>query len=321
MTNDGYSRNTRLNAKFLARINRLNSLPILFTFCGKNDVSVGWQEKIPFYDTLSFHRHGGFHFWGMTDHGQVFNNSPWQPTFPNFSFFTRYRTNLSYPAFSNCSINDNPGNGTPSNGDPIGSINGHLDWNDNIVDTTNRWEITLKLKDLSTTYGSDMAPDSGTTDVTLRRLQAFSVPQGVRINWENRRYSVVVQQGSFPYDSGLITIPGVRVYKDSCHLAVWYTLDAVREHYVAPLQYALSQNYPNPFNPATLISYQLPVARNVRLVVYDLLGREVAILVNERKAPGNYEVRFDAGGLASGVYLCRLTAGSFVQTQKMILVR
>jgi hypothetical protein len=59
----------------------------------------------------------------------------------------------------------------------------------------------------------------------------------------------------------------------------------------------------------------------VRLVVYDLLGREVAVLVNERKQPGNYEVSFDASALASGIYLYRLTAGSFVQSQPMILLK
>ena len=83
----------------------------------------------------------------------------------------------------------------------------------------------------------------------------------------------------------------------------------------------LAQNYPNPFNPATVVGYQLPVASNVRLVVYDILGREVAVLVNEREGPGSYEARFDATGLASGVYLYRLTAGTFVQTRSMILVR
>jgi hypothetical protein len=59
----------------------------------------------------------------------------------------------------------------------------------------------------------------------------------------------------------------------------------------------------------------------VKLVVFDLLGREVAVLVNERKAPGSYEATFDANGLASGVYVYRLTAGSFVQSRKMVLVK
>jgi len=81
------------------------------------------------------------------------------------------------------------------------------------------------------------------------------------------------------------------------------------------------QNYPNPFNPTTVVSYQLPVASTVRLAVYDLLGREVAVLVNEKKSPGTYEVKFDAAGLASAVYLYRFMAGEFVQTKTLLLVR
>ena len=88
-----------------------------------------------------------------------------------------------------------------------------------------------------------------------------------------------------------------------------------------PEQFILSQNYPNPFNPTTAVGYQLPTASEVKLIVYDLLGREVAVLVNERKVVGSYEVKFDAAGLASGVYLYRLTAGDFVQTRKMVVIK
>jgi ligand-binding sensor domain-containing protein len=88
-----------------------------------------------------------------------------------------------------------------------------------------------------------------------------------------------------------------------------------------PVTYALQQNYPNPFNPTTVISYQLPAVSDVRLVVYDLLGQEVSTLVNERKAPGRYGVKFDATGLSSGVYFYRLQAGDFVQTRKFLLLR
>jgi hypothetical protein len=87
------------------------------------------------------------------------------------------------------------------------------------------------------------------------------------------------------------------------------------------LEAKLVQNFPNPFNPTTVVGYQLPVVSRVRLVVYDLLGREVAVLVNERKPAGNYTVAFNASELASGVYLCRLTAGSFVQIRRMLLLR
>jgi len=301
---------------------RDNSFPIVFTFCGKKDWNVGWGEKIPVYDVMNTAHLGGHHFWSWADHQQIFTYDPWKPTFPNFSFFTRYRTNLSYPAFSNCSINDNPGNGDAADGASVGSINGHLDWNDNIVDSTARWEITLRLKDLATTSGADIAPDSATTDVTLRRLQAFHAPRHSMVAWENKRRGLVVQQGSFAYDSGLVTIPAVKVYKDSSRLVVsWYITGAVADGFTVPSRYLLEQNYPNPFNPATMISYHLPVANNVRLVVHDLLGREVVVLVNGKKDPGKYEVKFDGTGLSSGVYVYRLQAGDFVQSKKLIILK
>ncbi len=88
-----------------------------------------------------------------------------------------------------------------------------------------------------------------------------------------------------------------------------------------PRSFELSQNYPNPFNPRTGIRYQVPGVSNVNLIVYDMLGREVAVLVNERKAPGSYEVEFDGSRLASGVYFYRLMAGNFVQTKKMLMLK
>lgn len=88
-----------------------------------------------------------------------------------------------------------------------------------------------------------------------------------------------------------------------------------------PLSFGLEQNFPNPFNPTSEIRYQVSDSRHVKLAVYDLLGREVAVLVNETKAPGSYQTTFNASGLASGVYLSRMTAGDFVQTRRMILTK
>lgn len=92
-----------------------------------------------------------------------------------------------------------------------------------------------------------------------------------------------------------------------------------------PTQFSLEQNYPNPFNPSTVISYQLSAFGNVKLTVYDVLGNEVAILVNEEKEPGFYEIDWNANGLSSGVYYYRLTASggadSFTQTKKLMLVK
>lgn len=83
----------------------------------------------------------------------------------------------------------------------------------------------------------------------------------------------------------------------------------------------LDGNYPNPFNPETIISYQLSVSSYVNLTVYDVLGREVATLVHREQNPGRYEVRFSGGGLSSGVYISRLTAGGFVEVKKMVLMK
>jgi hypothetical protein len=96
---------------------------------------------------------------------------------------------------------------------------------------------------------------------------------------------------------------------------------AVEQPGQVPSTFALAQNYPNPFNPTTVVGYQVAVASDVRLGVYDLLGREVLLLVHERKAPGRYEVKLDAAGLASGIYFYRLTTSRYVETRKMLLLR
>jgi hypothetical protein len=90
---------------------------------------------------------------------------------------------------------------------------------------------------------------------------------------------------------------------------------------IAPSMFSLSQNYPNPFNPSTTISYQLPANSFVTLKVYDILGKEVATLINEQKTAGKYSVAFDTPNLGSGVYFYTLRAGNYVQSKKMILAK
>ncbi len=92
------------------------------------------------------------------------------------------------------------------------------------------------------------------------------------------------------------------------------------------MTFSLSQNYPNPFNPVTKIKFQIPTvgqrhAFDLRLFIYDILGREVAVLVNEQVKPGSYEVEFDGSNYPSGVYFYRLTAGEYTETKKMILIK
>ncbi|MBU1799846.1 MAG: T9SS type A sorting domain-containing protein, partial [Bacteroidetes bacterium] len=94
-----------------------------------------------------------------------------------------------------------------------------------------------------------------------------------------------------------------------------------------PTEFSLSQNYPNPFNPSTIIKYSIPRSaeyhsvQHTTLKVFDILGREVATLVNKQQNAGNYEVIFNASNLSSGVYFYRLKSRNFVETKKLILLR
>ena len=88
-----------------------------------------------------------------------------------------------------------------------------------------------------------------------------------------------------------------------------------------PKTFELAQNYPNPFNPSTSIQYQVSRNSNITLKVYDIVGNQIATLVDEFKSAGKYEVEFGAANLASGIYFYKLQAGSFVETKKMVLIR
>ena len=87
------------------------------------------------------------------------------------------------------------------------------------------------------------------------------------------------------------------------------------------LDFYLNQNYPNPFNPVTKIEFSVPVTEFITLKIFDIMGREIRTLVNEKLQPGTYEKSFDGSQLTSGVYFYKIAIGDFVSTKKMLLVR
>lgn len=100
----------------------------------------------------------------------------------------------------------------------------------------------------------------------------------------------------------------------------------IAEDNIIPTEFRLEQNYPNPFNSSTTIKYSIPAEKifklvSTTLIVYDILGQEITTLVNEDKAPGNYETKFNANGLASGMYIYRIQSGSFIVSKKLILLK
>ena len=127
-------------------------------------------------------------------------------------------------------------------------------------------------------------------------------------------------------DSGESTA-GPVIRADAFKIALYDETSDADDHKqeTIPNDYALYQNYPNPFNPGTSIRYAIGSRQFVSLKVYDVLGNEVAVLVNAEKSAGNYEVNFSATGgasqLSSGIYFYKLTAGSFTETKKMLLLK
>ena len=101
----------------------------------------------------------------------------------------------------------------------------------------------------------------------------------------------------------------------------WPGATAVEGETNSPVDYALLQNYPNPFNPSTQIQFNLPEPRNVKLIVYNLIGQEIKTLVNGFKESGSHTINFDALGLNSGVYIYKIESNGFVQTRKMTLIK
>ncbi|MFZ1519289.1 MAG: T9SS type A sorting domain-containing protein [Ignavibacteriaceae bacterium] len=130
---------------------------------------------------------------------------------------------------------------------------------------------------------------------------------------EPRSYSYTdnsVTNGKYYYRLKQVDLNGAFAYSEIIEVNV-----------AAPIDFALTQNYPNPFNPSTIISYSIPQNSFVTLKVYDILGNEIAVLVNDTKSAGKYDVQFDASGLSNGVYFYTIKADNFTSTKKMILMK
>lgn len=147
----------------------------------------------------------------------------------------------------------------------------------------------------------------------------YSNPDGTELSWKLRFMGD--SSSNIPADGDtlfLFTKKGLSKYDT---LRIFDLPVGVERTDGMPEFYSLSQNYPNPFNPITTVRFEIPNAGRVVIKVFDILGRDVATLLNEEKVSGKYEVAFDASKLASGIYFCRLQAGKFVQTKKMVLLK
>ncbi len=181
-------------------------------------------------------------------------------------------------------------------------------------------QVQLDWTTLSETknYGFEIEKSTTSAGPYTKIDGAFINGQGTTIVPHTYSYTDgAAVPGAWYYRLRQIDLDGHVTFSDPQQVAVLTSVAAGD----VPTQIMLAQNYPNPFNPSTVIRYGLPAGAHVTLTVVNALGQQVATLVNGEIGPGYHEVRFNAGNLAAGVYFYRMTAGTFVQTNKLLLVR
>jgi len=191
----------------------------------------------------------------------------------------------------------------------IATQTGTITWTLPNVPQAGSYEIIFGFKLFYDTPKEQYINVNGTRADTIRF-------EGNTTTWLEKGTTVNLNQGS---NTIQMLLSWGWMYLD--YMAVPSVITSVEENIEMPTSFLLQQNFPNPFNPITTISYSIPALQNVKLIVYDILGREISTLVNEEKPAGTYSVTFDANGLSSGVYFYRIEAGNFNQVNKMIYLK
>ncbi|KUO58548.1 hypothetical protein APF79_06990 [bacterium BRH_c32] len=157
-----------------------------------------------------------------------------------------------------------------------------------------------------------------------KQIQAYHIDKNsLKVKYWNNQTNqwITISNAVINQSANTITFSNSQIA--SFYILTSDKVTAVKENAALPSGYSLEQNYPNPFNPSTVISYQIPVSSHVTLKVFDILGSEVATLVDEFKQAGSYSTAFSSvnSSLSSGVYFYRLTAGAFMATKKFVLMK
>ncbi|MSQ46466.1 MAG: T9SS type A sorting domain-containing protein, partial [Ignavibacteria bacterium] len=179
------------------------------------------------------------------------------------------------------------------------------------------WNVSL---DGGTTWKTS-AKLAGTTGGLFASAGAYLTPRGSTDLVAHFTFIQDTAVGCFVFGEGVRALVPTKYATVSFNKTTGALTAIGDDNNVAVKSFELVQNYPNPFNPATTIRYQVPNASNVSLKVYNMMGQEVATLVNGMKEAGNHTITFDGTKLASGVYLYQINAGSFQDVKKMILMK
>jgi len=322
---DGTSVFDRLDAGAVAASRADKFVPPLITFNGRYDQTVGWADKIPFYRTMQECRLGGTFYWDNRDHYSV-NASAWKPMMDyGVPYIYRYRTNLSFPAFSNCSADWNPGNGQAADGDSVGTINGYLDFDPGVTDDPVRWIVRLGTRNPRTQWGTMVAPESMTVDVTPRRLQQFLLTPGFAYPYQVQRaqnMSIVRQGMAFADGRGVLTIPGVKVYKDGSILTIGLPKVAEVGPGLTPVgPRPVIAPVPSPLRAGCSFAVTWIRGGNVAVDLMDLAGRRIKSLWQGGSPAGLQHLQLDLAGVPSGAYSIVAREGESVAVRRVVVLR
>jgi len=293
-------------------------------FSGRHDEVVGWKERLGYFESMRLHRQGHMEFWDNRDHyGTLYPGGMMANLDPRYLY--RFRSTLSWPAFSNCSIDNLVGDGTAASGDSLGTINGYLDWVPEVLDSTGGWAVMLETRGLNTMWGALAAPESLTVDVTPRRLQRFHPAKGAPVAWEARRVldDAVLDGGIVHVDAlGLVTIPAVKVFRTGTWLALGALTNPAGVPPVPPAADALAMDaIANPAGARLRLHVHWPAAGPARVEVFDTLGRRVLEPLDAPVSAGAWTTDADLSACAPGVYLVRAEELGHEVTRRVVRLR
>ena len=296
------------------------SAPVM-GFVGRNDVVVGWPEKIPYFAAAESSLAGGYWFWDSRTH-DASRTAPWAPM-QDTRYLGRFRRDRSWPALSHCSASSAPGDGSATSGDTLGQLNAFVEWDTLLTDQPVFWQVTLRLRDLASRVSPYPAPESLTVDVTPRRLQRFHPIAGGRYTFSVKRTAnaAIVQTGAATADGdGIVTMRGVKIHRTGSILTLQSPeFDAVP---AAPppagtIRMALSQQ---PLVGSGVLDVQWAPGRPGTLECFDAAGRRRTMpIANAASADTRFTIA--AGSLAPGLWFIRARQGAASAVLRFVVLR
>ena len=234
------------------------------------------------------------------------------------------------------SFTDSPSGNYPSNNTATFEYDGSVDLTEILgatIEFQTQWDIESDWDygqfHISTDLGNNWIPIEGLfTNPGTGSFQPNGEPvyDGTQLSWVQESVDIseyIGEQITFRFllktDQNVVADGW---YFDDLKVVLYESVPVDVNDFAGMIEdYSLEQNYPNPFNPSTKIVFQIPESENVSLKIYDVLGNEIASLLNEEKSPGKYEIEFNASHLSSGIYFYTLRTGTFINTKKMILIK